>query len=92
MSREIVQRHAGLLETDGHQSAQLHIDEVKESDPPRTVRIHRSGTVEIVTGEETPVKVPIERMENPTRTARMMKKTTIVMKFFKIFGRSGVKY
>ena len=58
MSREIVQRHAGVFETDGHQSAQLHIDEVKESDPPRTVRIHRSGTVEIVTGGGNTSKSP----------------------------------
>ena len=32
MSREIIQRHAGVFQIDGQQQAQLHIDEVKESD------------------------------------------------------------
>ena len=58
MSREIIQRHAGVFQIDGQQQAQLHIDEVKESDPQRTVRIHRSGTVEIVTGGRNISKSP----------------------------------
>ena len=58
MSREIIQRHAGVFQIDGQQQAQLHIDEVKESDPQRTVRIHRSGTVEIVTGGRNTSKSP----------------------------------
>ena len=51
------------MKMDSQQADQIHIDEAKESDPPRTVRIHRSGTVEIVTGGRNNSKSSVRNEE-----------------------------